>query len=278
MSLWNELYLECSSCGHHLAQKLDPSVIVNEELSLTKMEKMDSLDRFKSKTLLANSAGFECLIDVGSGSGKFLYQNKKYFKRAIGIEVSPDCVEFSRKQLNLQIVDRFPNEEKATAVSFWHSLEHLTLSEIRQILAAASAHSDPKVSLIISVPGGQSLLHRKLKTKDPYYDPTSHFHEFSYQSLSLILKKCGFRIEKSLYSFPYSLFGWVQGLSNLFHPVRNYFYYRFRRSNTVKVNPIYDGLSVALFILMLPFGLVLALLDAFRPQNACVINVVAKKS
>jgi hypothetical protein len=277
LGAWNELYLECSQCGHHIASQLSPSVIINEDLDLEKMKRRDSLDRFKTRTLIANSPAFECLVDIGSGSGKFLYQNQKYFKTVIGIEVSPECVEFSKKNLDLQILAHYPAAPKASCVSFWHSMEHLTLDQIQEILQAISNHSGPDVRLIISVPSAQSLLHRSLKNLDPYYDSSSHYHEFSHQSLSLLLEKSGFQIEKSLFSLAYSLFGWVQGLSNLFHPVRNYFYYRFRRNNSVVRHPMNDVLSIVLFVGMLPLGLLLALLEIWQPQKSCVLNVIAKK-
>jgi hypothetical protein len=178
---------------------------------------------------------------------------------------------------NLEIADRYPAEKIASTVSFWHSLEHLTLDQIQDVLQGIIAQATPATRLIISVPGAQSWLHRWLKHLDPYYDETSHFHEFSYQSLSLVLEKSGFQIEKSVSSLAYSIFGWVQGLSNLFHPERNYFYYRFRRANSVVKSPTKDVLSIFLFVLLLPVAAVMAFLERLQPQNSSVINVIAKK-
>lgn len=274
--LWDNVYSECKNCGHHFSINLNPIDIINEDLVLENMTKRDSLDRFKSKTLIEHSQDFNCLIDIGCGSGKFLYQNKNSFKNAIGIEVSPECIHFAKK-LGLTILDKYPTNQFASTITFWHSLEHFKTEQIESILQQIAKNAKASTRVIISVPNSQSLLHRLLKQRDPYYDATSHFHEFSFVSLSKILEQSGFKVEKSIFSITYALFGWVQGLSNILHPQRNYFYYRFRRNNSISQSSFQDLLSVFLFAFFAPFAIVMALTEGLASEKSCVINVVAKK-
>lgn len=274
---WNEVYQACRNCGHHIALHLHPQTIINEALKLENMTRVDSLDRFKTQMIEKFTVQFNHLIDIGCGSGKFIFQNQKLFKRSVGVEVSPECVEFARNTLKLEIEPHYPKDLNPDVITMWHSLEHIPMAAIEKLFAEIHRSAPASLRLFISVPNAASWLHKVLRENDPYYDSTSHFHEFSFDSLSYLLKKFNFEVQTFSFSWPYAVFGWAQGLSNIFHPIRNYFYYRFRRGSGVPQSLHYDALAIVLMVSLTPVALGLAALESLAPRQAGVINLVAKK-
>jgi len=255
-----------------------PTEIVNEALVKSNMDRRDALDRFKRKTLLDHSRAFTELLDYGCGSGKFLYQNQDLFIRCHGVEVNQKCLEFAQMELKLAVSDHFPSGIHPSTVSFWHSMEHLPYSHIRDTLKIIHQMGDEQIRLIISVPAADSTLHQLLRENDPYYDPSAHIHEFTSNSLERLLRDSGFTMDRQIFSLPYSLFGWAQGLSNLLHPVRNYFYYRFRRGNSVSPNFLRDIWAMILFTASLPLAVLFTLLEKLVVFRSSVLTVVAYRT
>jgi len=169
-------------------------------------------------------------LDFGSGSGKFLYQNKSFFKDCAGVEVVPECVSFARRHLGVRVEpDIMRINELISLASFWHSLEHISPEETGEILDAIYKRSSPDIRVVVCVPNIDSLQYAFFREDFAYYDPDSHLQQFSSKSLDNMLWKYGFSKERSFFSLAHSVFGFLQGFMNKFNTAHNYFYYRKKR-------------------------------------------------
>ena len=76
----DDIYLKCVFCGHEFLNKaIDTPFIINDNLNLKTIEELSALDAFKIRTTLSCSDTKSGLIDIGSGSGKFLFTIKYLF-------------------------------------------------------------------------------------------------------------------------------------------------------------------------------------------------------
>lgn len=79
------------------------------------------------------------MLDIGSASGKFLYQNAGRYSRATGIEITPESLKFSRQVLGLDIIEDIQNApEEISAATAWHSLEHIPEQHLLSLLDGLS--------------------------------------------------------------------------------------------------------------------------------------------
>ena len=122
-------YRACLSFGHEvLVSTNEQGFIINDYLLEKEVRRMTGLDRFKSRTLSHFDINLKrnLLIDIGSASGKFLLHNAPQYKRAIGIEITPESLAFSSQVLGLEIIEDIQNvSEVISAATAWHSLEHI---------------------------------------------------------------------------------------------------------------------------------------------------------
>lgn len=267
-------YMVCSQCGHQLlAQTADVLHIVNEDLDKTKYGKQTPLERFQVSSALDAAKDATYVLDFGSGSGRFLYSAQKLFSRHSGVEVSPSCIEFCRKDLGLNVSSQVPDDvAQASVVTLWHSLEHLDLSIFKNLLSQIK----PGQRMLISVPNGDSFQFRIFKHRWAYYDVPHHLHQYSTLSLCHLMKDNGFQEVKSYSSLAYIGFGYLQSFMNVFSPQHNYFYYRKKRGmdfgySQRKLN-ILDAYNLSLAVLLAPVAALFTVLDYLFPNKAGVIT------
>jgi hypothetical protein len=274
-----EIYRRCTMCGHEVRSSEPVELfIVNDLLDPTEVNRRGALDRFKSELALKVAITRETLIDVGSASGKFLHLNKAHFRRSIGVEVTPACIEFSRGQLNLEIAPSIPgNAAPLSLVTFWHTLEHIEIGEITRILASIRDQSSSETRLIISVPNGDSLLYRILGRHFAYYDPESHRHTFTRTSLEMLLTQQGFVVERQDAGLVYELFGAIQTALNCLNPTHNFLYYRRKRGRDFGTGASSQRRREVIDVLLagatLPLTFAAGLFGYLSKRHAAVINL-----
>jgi len=177
-----------------------------------------ALRLFRAFKIFTLNPGARSVLDIGSGRGFMLYYLKKYFgcTTAIGTQISRPAVEFARRRLGLEIHDRdlleLPVEpERYDVVTIWHVLEHVQrpeeyLQRIFQVLK-------PGGCLAVEVPNYNSWTRKLTKQYWLGLDLDYHLYFFSPATLSRLLEKHGFRIEKiHTFSFEYSTFISAQSL------------------------------------------------------------------
>lgn len=225
-------YFSCTKCGHEiLSDNANQGFIINDILDEKEIQTLKSADKFKIRILKKCIKKFENILDVGSASGKFLYHVKKMFTKYSGLEITQECIDFSTKKLRLNIISdinelTFPIIENVT---FWHSLEHIPVNEIEKILDFLSKKTAKDTRIIISVPNSYSFQYWLFRRKYPFFDFPNHIHQFSPESLGLLMDKYGFKKERKFFSFSYTLFGYIQGFVNLFNKQHNFLYYHKKR-------------------------------------------------
>lgn len=273
-------YLLCKGCGHEILKKNSKQeFIINDVLSIKDIQKETSLDKFKFKVLKKylpeNNKGF--LLDIGSSSGKFLHLNRNKFKKIIGLEVTKECIEFSTNVLGLDIrskIEDIPNE--IDLVTAWHSLEHIPENELENIMHCLSSKLKKDGRVIVCVPNNQSFQYKIFKSGFAYYDVPHHLHQFSPESLSIFMRKFGFKEESKFVSRPYIIFGYIQGLLNFFNPVHNYMYYRIKRKDA-KPSLLNDLINIIFLPLSVIVGALLSPLDLISKKKQSVLTICFKK-
>jgi SAM-dependent methyltransferase len=264
-------YHRCLQCGHEtIAAPATQSLMLNEPLSTEDAKRTSALVRFQGGVLDRLLAGHSrrLLVDIGSGSGKFLFQQRRNFGRHYGVEITPAAIAFSREALGLTIVTSLAEVEgEIDAATAWHSLEHFPAAALESLLADLSAKMPAGARLIVSVPNGASFQYRLFRGCYAFFDVTNHPQQFTPDSLGRLLAAHGFFRTHTVVSWPYNFFGYAQALLNLVMPGHNYAYQRLKRS----VPSRSAALDVAAGILLLmaaPVALLLGLMDAiFRSKQ-----------
>lgn len=147
------------------------------------------------------------ILDVGCGSGWFLRRMRDQGWKTFGVEVSPSAARVGREKGGLDIFcgtlpgARFP-ADFFDYVRLNHSFEHIatpheTLDEIQRILKV-----DGK--LMIGVPNVDSLNARLFRQYWWYLGVPVHTYTYSVRTLSRLLAKHQFAVEKVTYNADFS--------------------------------------------------------------------------
>jgi len=261
-------YVVCNQCGHHHATAAGVSGAVdNEVLDVKRSMQLDALTRAQIKLTIATALSNRTLLDLGSGTGKFLWHARAYFDRVVGVEVSHKSVSFATKNLGLTVyADVALTEGPFDIVTSWHVLEHVPGAILPKLLEKLRSRCHEKSKIIICVPNPDSWAPRVLGTRWAFCDLGAHLHEFSRRSLDQLLAQSGFRPERTARFFVYTLFTWVQSLANLTPLLpHNYLYYRLKRGDDFGwsrgVRVIGDLFAVIVLLPALMVGVCLAYLS-----------------
>ncbi|MEO5961131.1 MAG: class I SAM-dependent methyltransferase [Opitutaceae bacterium] len=273
-------YRRCRRCGHETPiVGAAQTFIVNDTLDAASVRRESTLDRFQGTVLGRFSArrARHLLVDIGSGSGKFLLHQGQRFARRCGVEITPAAVDFSRQKLGLAIVsdiDAIAGEiDVATA---WHSLEHFPAPALDTLLRSLAAKIAPSGCVIVSVPNAASFQYRLFRSAYAFFDVPNHQHQFTPDSLARLFAAHGFRRAATVVSRPYNVFGYVQALLNLVVREHNCLYYRLKRGRTSasSLGPI---VSIVLLPIAVPVALAFSLLDAVFPARQGVLTCCFEK-
>jgi len=147
------------------------------------------------------------IVDVGCGSGKFLYAMKKKGWEVYGVEVNENAAKLGNEleQLNIHPGDLLTSkfdDDFFDYVRSNHSFEHMTnpepvLEEMHRILK-------PDGKLLIGVPNIDSFNGRFFKKYWWYLGAPVHTFNYSVATLSKMLEKHGFVVEKVSYNGDYT--------------------------------------------------------------------------
>ena len=153
------------------------------------------------------------MLDIGSGPGYFLLNGKKRGWQVKGIEPSLQAAQHS-KTLGIDVLNGFFSENTAKslgefdAVNLGEVLEHIDdpaalLSLVHRILSENGM-------VCIIVPNDfnpyQILLRDHLGFKPWWVAPPHHINYFSFESLSILVKRCGFEVVQKESTFPIDMF------------------------------------------------------------------------
>lgn len=277
-------YLRCPGCGHEILKEGQAQTfMLNDVLDPAEHAKPDLIVRFQSSIVRRVMRKDGLLVDIGSGSGKFLFHNRAAFRSILGVEVTPENVRYSTEVLGLPVRASLPEDLGVpSVVTLWHSLEHIPTEALDPILRSLGAACDGDSRLVVSVPNSRSLQHRLLGEGYAYYDVPNHLHQFSPRSLDLLMRRYGFEEVESFFSPLYIAFGYAQGALNAVMPIHNYYYYRRKRGARFGLPPFklggLDLVNSALFLGAIPFALALSLVDLTLRDLRGVLTVCYRKT
>jgi SAM-dependent methyltransferase len=268
-------YRRCLRCGHETQVAPAPqTLMLNETLRADVVRRGSSLERFQGAVLDRVLAGRprRLLVDIGSGSGKFLYRQCRRFRRHCGIEITPAAIEFSRRELGLTIATGLAAVDgEIDAATAWHSFEHFPAPALEAFLADLGAKMPEGARLVVSVPNGGSFQYRLFRAHYAFFDLPNHPQQFTADSLLGLLAAHGFVRTHTFVSWPYNVFGYAQGFLNLVMPEHNYAYQRLKRG-TASRSLARDLAAAALLPFVAPIAALLALVDACCPAQQGVLT------
>lgn len=149
------------------------------------------------QNLISNQKDKGSILDVGCGTGEFLNKMKSSGWKVSGIEP----IETPRKKAE-QILNQSINEslENTTGefdiITLWHVLEHLP--KLNESIQKVHKLLKPDGLLIIAVPNYNSQDAKTYKQFWAAYDTPRHLWHFNKGSMSRLLEKYNFILEKIL--------------------------------------------------------------------------------
>ena len=269
-------YLQCRSCAHEWKSAVPLIAIENDVLDAHRILKEDRLTSAKVNIVKAMQTSKNALLDFGAGSGKFAYFCRPFFHSVQGVEVTPACIAFARDFLSVTLkpsLDATANYDVTTA---WHSLEHLPPESLRVVFG--QLYQVTREVFVVSVPNAGSWASQALGRFWPYYDPDSHFHQFSPQSLTYALQAAGWRTILPFRMPIYSVFCWAQGLTNVVTRTHNLLYFKLKRGqDRGALSGIGLAAHLAIFAFFVPIAIIGGLIESFLPSKAACINLACYK-
>jgi 2-polyprenyl-3-methyl-5-hydroxy-6-metoxy-1,4-benzoquinol methylase len=152
----------------------------------------------KRKLALINSYSStdRSLLDVGAGTGDFLWVAEKQGWKISGVEPS-QLAKHKAKEKGLELyadLDQLP-QQKFDVITLWHVLEHLPDLD-RQISKLIGLLSDSG-TLVVAVPNFKSYDANFYKSFWAAYDVPRHLWHFSRNSIEVIFAKYGMKVVKT---------------------------------------------------------------------------------
>lgn len=268
-------YRRCRACGHEaLVATQGQTFMINDQLSEADVRRVTSLDRFKADVLARFDRDLDraSLLDIGSGSGKFLFHARRRYAKGTGIEITAEPLAFSRATLGLDVVEDIDGVAYGVSMATaWHSFEHIPEAPLLRLLDRLSARMARGGRLIVSVPNGASRQYAWFGDAYAFFDVPNHLHQFTPRSLTLLLGRFGFSPVATVASWPYNTFGYTQSLLNVLTRTHNYLYYRLKRRSRTPSLPL-DLANGLLLIVAVPLGWLLGSVDATALESQGVIT------
>jgi 2-polyprenyl-3-methyl-5-hydroxy-6-metoxy-1,4-benzoquinol methylase len=198
--------VSCKSCGFHFSNPI-PSIddigryYKSEEYishSSSKKGFINSIyNRVRNYTLkqkvklVSEFSTGKNLLDVGSGTGHFLYQAKLGGFSVQGLEPDSDAVSFAKQNFSLDLdplASLYTIEANSIdVITMWHVLEHVynlekDFSQLVHVLK-------PNACLIIAVPNMESYDAKYYKELWAAYDVPRHLYHFRKKDISYLAEK-----------------------------------------------------------------------------------------
>jgi len=219
------------------------------------------------------------ILDIGSGRGYTLYFLKKIFnyQRTAGTQIEPNAYKFSKEKLNLEIynrdlLDMTFSKESFDIISLWHVFEHLQNPET--YLETIHNLLKPSGKLLIEIPNYDSWTRKFCGYFWLGLDLDYHLTFFNYQTLSNLLKKCGYDVKLiHTFSLEYSTFISVQSLVSRLTKTDQLFFNWLQGKSKFKAELL---LHFFLFVILTPFCLMINLFLFFSKKGEVLLVLATK--
>jgi len=152
--------------------------------------------RWKRKKI-HRAKGIGSILDVGCGTGEFLFEMKRWKWEVVGIEADERGLQYARDTLGLKVFKdpewNFPRES-FDVVTFWHTLEHI--HDLRGTLERIVPLLKREGLLLIAVPNISSLDFKIYKRDWVALDLPRHLYHFEPNSLKALCRSLGLEVFK----------------------------------------------------------------------------------
>ena len=212
------------------------------------------------------------ILDYGCGSGMLVQKLNRLGFNAIGFEPSYGARKVAKME-NLPVYRRLESiNRKFDLIMFWHSLEHIkdpssVIKGIKKILSS-------KGKLLIAVPNSESWEAKIAKGKWFHFTYPIHRFYFSPRSLSFLLKRYSFEIDKiDFINFEYTSSSLAQTFLNLFFPkdVLYSIVSRRRRSLNKSKAILISIVSLILTVVISPILIAFYILQLFFKKSGAIV-------
>jgi len=152
----------------------------------------------KKYNIVRNNATGKKLLDIGCGTGEFIFFCKKNGLNVTGIEPGEKPRSFAQTEYKLDVHEEAYLDDltlqEFDVITLWHVLEHIHLlneriNKIREIL-------NPNGSLIIAVPNCDSWDAGYYGKFWAAYDLPRHLYHFSQKTMQILAEKHSLKIER----------------------------------------------------------------------------------
>ncbi len=202
--------VKCLKCGHAqifpIPKKDEDKKFYDEDrqakninyckgiTELKKKTKEDTLRRVKLINKFTPKNG--SVLEIGSGYGFFLEEVRKHGHKVIGIEISNERREYSKKITNVKVLNVNLNEQilsigKFDTIALFQVLEHIIDPVI--FLKNITKLVKPNGKVIIEVPNFNDFQLELNKAYSEWYWQRAHIHYFSPKMLKHVLLCAGFK-------------------------------------------------------------------------------------
>jgi SAM-dependent methyltransferase len=177
------------------------ATVYREDYGLTEVAKRHQNDLkeayLRVQRLLPQLKPESRLLEVGSGSGAFLYAVRPYVKEVIGVEPDSATRAWIQQNLGVNMLGEIPQDgsekEAFDVVVSFHVLEHAPdpvgfLSSLAKVLR-------PEGELVVEVPNVDDALVAVYRVPSylQFYFQKPHLYYFSQRTLALALEKAGYQ-------------------------------------------------------------------------------------
>lgn len=137
------------------------------------------------------------ILDVGSGTGDFLYTCNKAGWNVFGIEPSSEARKIASEK-GIEVLDEIKNlkEKEFDVITLWHVLEHV--ENLFEYISLLKQKLKPNGTLIIAVPNYKSFDANYYKEFWAAYDVPRHLWHFSQQSIKKLFSNISMEVEKTI--------------------------------------------------------------------------------
>lgn len=140
------------------------------------------------------------ILDIGCGTGEFLYTCKSDGWKTTGIEPDPKARTFATEHYGLAIYEESELAMLPThsfdIISMWHVLEHV--HKLNERIEELKRLAKPGGTLVIAVPNCSSLDARIYGSQWAAYDVPRHLYHFTPKDIENLFGKHGLTVQKIL--------------------------------------------------------------------------------
>lgn len=138
------------------------------------------------------------LLEIGSGTGEFLYLAKEAGWDVTGVEPSPVSCAYAKERHGVELLPAmwdpglFAGQEPFDAIVFFHVFEHISAPNafLRQLKALLK----PGGQILFSLPNKNSFTNAIYGTDSPLFTEQDHLFHYSKRNLELLLEREGWTV------------------------------------------------------------------------------------